>query len=90
MKWKDRNHDYIDDLLIGYTQTEEQYQCARGNLERVHNANNDVSDKALAFMASDKAFAMLCLGEIQCIQFSTLDAALCAGLYVPDCINPIE
>jgi len=64
IKWENRDHDYIDDRLIAITSSDEHYQCARGNLERIHNANNDVGDKALARMASDKAFSLLCLGEI--------------------------
>ena len=64
MNWNDRNHDYIDDVLIEITSTDEHYQCARSQTGNVHAANPDVSDKAIACMASDKAFSLLCLGEI--------------------------
>ena len=64
MKWNDRNHDYINDVLASITSTDEHYQCACGQAGKIHNDNPDVSDKAIACMASDKAFSLLCLGEI--------------------------
>ena len=62
--WKTRDFDTIDSILIGITSSDEHFQCANGQLRRVHDDHPTVDDKSLARMAADKAFSLLCLGEI--------------------------